>query len=91
MAVGVAPAARRVGGLPGAGTPWIQEQELLNRENAGYGMLFRTFDGKLLMALHYAPLQPGAGGGRKPMLLEVDDSGDKLRIIGRYQPPGTAH
>ena len=56
MAVGVAPAARRVGGLPGAGTPWIQEQELLNRENAGYGMLFRTFDGKLLMALHYAPL-----------------------------------
>ena len=71
--------------------PWIQEQQPLNRDNAGHGMLFRTFDGKLLMALHYASLEPGASGGRKPMLLEVDDAGDKLRIIGRYQPPAAGH
>lgn len=67
--------------------PWIQEEQPLNPKNAGHGMMFRTFEGKLLMALHYAPLEPGAGGrGRKPMLLEVDDSGDKIRIIGRYNP-----
>lgn len=66
--------------------PWIQEEEPLNTKNSGHGMLFRTFEGKLLMALHYAPMDPEEGRGRKPMLLEVDDSGERIRIIGRYEP-----
>lgn len=70
---------------------WLQEPQPLNPMNAGHGMLFRTFEGKLLMALHYASLEPGASGARKPMLLEVDDTGDRLRILGRYQPAAGSH
>jgi hypothetical protein len=66
--------------------PWIQEKDALVTDNAGHGMLFRTFDGKLLMILHYQSLNPEKPGPRKPMFLEVDDSGDKLKIIGRYRP-----
>lgn len=64
--------------------PWIQEPEPLNPENSGHGMMFRTFDGTLLMALHQAPLE--GPRRRAPVLLEVDDSGDALRIVGRYRP-----
>ena len=60
--------------------PWIHEKESLNPDNAGHGMMFRTFEGKLLMCLHYDK------GGRQPVLLEVDDSGDKIRIVGPYKP-----
>lgn len=67
--------------------PWLQEEKALVPENSGHGMMFRTFEGKLLMALHYASLEPGAGGsGRKPRLLAVDDSGDRIKIIGPYNP-----
>ena len=66
--------------------PWIQEKEALVPTNSGHGMLFRTFEGKLLMSLHYQSLDKNNPGPRKPMLLEVDDSGDKLKIIGRYNP-----
>ncbi|MBP3331596.1 MAG: family 43 glycosylhydrolase [Tidjanibacter sp.] len=62
--------------------PWIHEQEPLNTGNQGHGMMFRTFEGKLLMCLHYQD----EGAPRKPRLMEVDDSGDKIRIIGEYIP-----
>ena len=32
--------------------PWIQGKEPITPPNHGHGMLFRTFDGKLLMAVH---------------------------------------
>ena len=68
--------------------PWIPEPEPLISENSGHGMLFRTFEGKLLMSLHYQSSDPKnpQRSFRKPTLLEVDDSGDKLKIIGRYNP-----
>ncbi len=66
--------------------PWTHEPEALNGNNAGHSMLFRTFEGKLLMSVHYQSLDPANPGPRKPMLLEMDDSGDKLRIVGRYNP-----
>jgi hypothetical protein len=65
---------------------WIQEKEALNPKNSGHGMMFRTFEGKLLMSLHYQSLDRDNPGPRKPMLLEVDDSGDKIKITGRYNP-----
>lgn len=64
--------------------PWVHEPEPLNPNNAGHGMLFRTFEGKLLMCLHHASLDPP--GPRKPLLLEVDISGNRLQIIGPYKP-----
>jgi len=66
--------------------PWLQEKEPLVPKNSGHGMLFKTFDGKLLMSLHYQGLDPNNPGPRKPMLLEVDDSSDKLKILGPYNP-----
>lgn len=68
--------------------PWIQEPEPLISNNSGHGMLFRTFEGKLLMSLHYQSSDPKnpQRSFRKPMLLEVDDSGDSLKVIGRYNP-----
>ncbi len=62
--------------------PWIHEEQPLNTFNQGHGMIFKTFDGKLLMCLHYQ----AENAPRKPKLLLLDNSGDKLKIIGEYIP-----
>jgi len=59
--------------------PWIQDKELLFDQNGGHGMLFRTFDGTLMLSLHYVDPNDERPR-RKPMFLEVDDSGDRLAI-----------
>jgi len=65
--------------------PWVQEKEPITPPNFGHGMLFRTLDGKLLMAIHSH--QSINGHTRRiPHLFEVDDSGDKLIIRGPYNP-----
>jgi hypothetical protein len=65
--------------------PWIQQEEPLLDQNTGHGMLFQTFEGKTLLSLHSQSLEENPGP-RKPVLLEVDLSGDFLKIIGRYNP-----
>ncbi|MDX8338918.1 glycoside hydrolase family 43 protein [Draconibacterium sp. IB214405] len=65
--------------------PWIQEKEPITPPNFGHGMLFRTFDGKLLLSAH-SHKDINGRYVRIPHLFEVDDSGDKLVIIGPYQP-----
>lgn len=65
--------------------PWEQQEQPLVLENAGHGMLFTTFEGIELLLLHYQPLGENPGP-RKPMLLEVDLTGDVLKIKGRYNP-----
>lgn len=62
--------------------PWIQEEKPFIDNNTGHGMLFRTFDGKLLLSIHHAE----GDGPRKPQLWEVDDSGDKLVLGKRFNP-----
>jgi len=59
--------------------PWIQDMELLFEANGGHGMLFRTFDGKLMLSMHYVDPKDSRPS-RKPMFLEVDDSGDRPLI-----------
>ena len=61
--------------------PWIQEKEIITPPNFGHGMMFRTFEGKLLMAIHSHKNINGRTI-RIPHLFEVDDSGDKL-IVGK--------
>jgi len=61
--------------------PWTQEKKPVTPPNFGHGMLFRTFDGKLLMAIHSHKKVEGRTI-RIPHLFEVDDSGDKI-IVGR--------
>jgi len=65
--------------------PWIHEEEPITPPNFGHGMLFRTFEGKLLMAVHSHKSEDGRYI-RIPHLFEVDDSGDRLVVIGPYQP-----
>lgn len=61
--------------------PWIQEKEPVTPTDFGHGMLFRTFEGKLLMVLHSHKNVNGRYI-RVPHLFEVDDSGDKI-IVGK--------
>lgn len=60
--------------------PWIQEPEPFLGNNSGHGMLFRTFEGKLLYIVHHSE----GNGPRKPQIWNVDDSGDKLVLLDRY-------
>lgn len=59
--------------------PWVQEKAPITPPNFGHGMLFRTFDGKLLMSLHSHRSENGRTI-RIPKLFEVDLSGDKLKV-----------
>ncbi len=65
--------------------PWVQEDEPVTPPNFGHGMLFRTFEGKLLMSVH-SHLTVNGRTVRIPHLFEVDDSGDKLVVGGQYHP-----
>ncbi|NII26480.1 family 43 glycosylhydrolase [Pseudoflavitalea sp. X16] len=62
--------------------PWIQEKEPVTPPDYGHGMLFRTFEGKLLLSVHSH--QEGKDGRtiRIPHLFEVDDTSDKI-IVGK--------
>ena len=62
--------------------PWVQEPEPFLANNSGHGMLFRTFEGKLVYIVHHAE----GDGPRKPEMWNVDDSGDKLILLNRFQP-----
>ncbi|MCL6216997.1 glycoside hydrolase family 43 protein [Zunongwangia pacifica] len=61
--------------------PWIQEKEPITPPNFGHGMMFKTFGGKLLMALHSHREGPNGNYIRIPNLLEVDDSKDKISVL----------
>ena len=60
--------------------PWVQEKEPITPPNYGHGMLFRTFEGKLLMSVHSHNSVNGRTT-RIPCLFEVDDSGEKI-VVG---------
>ncbi len=63
--------------------PWVQEKEPITPPNFGHGMLFKTFDGKLLMSVHSHKSINGRYR-RIPHLFEVSVSGDKLVMGKRY-------
>ena len=56
--------------------PWVQDAEPLWADDGGHPMLFHTFEGTLVMAIH----QPNRRVERA-RFFEVDDSGDRLRIV----------
>ena len=60
---------------------WIHEAAPITPPNFGHGMMFRTFEGKLLMAMHRHKNVNGRYV-RLTRLFEVDDSGDKI-ILGK--------
>ncbi len=54
---------------------WIQQSDPLYSDDGGHGMLFETFDGKLMMVLH-APNNRNS----RPHIFEMEDTGDALKI-----------
>ena len=64
--------------------PWIQEKETVTPPDFGHGMLFRTFEGKLLMVIHSHKSVNGRYV-RIPHLFEIDDSGDKIVVGKQYE------
>jgi beta-xylosidase len=65
--------------------PWIHEQEPITPPDYGHGMLFKTFEGKLLMSVHSHKEIKGYYL-RRPTLFEVELTGDKLVVGNRYMP-----
>lgn len=65
--------------------PWIQEDEPLFGKNGGHGMLFRTFDGELKLCMHIVD-DTDERPGRRPVIRDVDDSGDKLVLLPEKEP-----
>ncbi|MDO5447249.1 MAG: glycoside hydrolase family 43 protein [Prevotellaceae bacterium] len=57
--------------------PWIQQEKPITPPNYGHGMIFRTFDGRLLLCCHSHQKVNGRTV-RRPAFFEVDDSGDRL-------------
>lgn len=64
--------------------PWVQEEQPITPPNFGHGMLFRTFDGQLLMSVH-SHKDINSHFQRVPHLFKVDDSGDKIVVEEEYR------
>jgi len=57
--------------------PWVQQAEPVYRQDGGHSMLFRTFDGRLLMSLH----SPNSGPDQRIHFFELEDTGETLRVV----------
>ena len=63
--------------------PWRQQAEPLYSNDGGHGMLFTTFDGRLMMVLH-SPNNREA----RPRIFEMEDTGETLRIVREFTGEG---
>ena len=59
--------------------PWKQQDEPLYKKDGGHGMLFTTFDGKLMMVLH-SPNNPKA----QPHIFQLEDTGNTLKVTKEF-------
>jgi arabinan endo-1,5-alpha-L-arabinosidase len=56
--------------------PWRQQKEPLWAEDGGHGMIFRTFDNRLMLTFH----KPNKNPDERPVFVEIEESGDDIRI-----------
>jgi arabinan endo-1,5-alpha-L-arabinosidase len=56
--------------------PWTQQDEPLYSQDGGHGMVFATFEGKLMMVLH----SPNNRESR-PRIFEMEDTGNTLLVV----------
>lgn len=56
--------------------PWKHIDLLLFKENGGHGMIFKTFEGKLMITLH----QPNNGEKERAKIYELEDLGNHLKL-----------
>ena len=55
--------------------PWKQQAEPLYSADGGHAMIFKRFDGQLMMVLHSPNKQ-----AERAKLFEIEDAGETLRI-----------
>jgi beta-xylosidase len=55
--------------------PWEQQEKLLYTDDGGHAMLFKTFDGQLMMSLHTPNHHPS-----HPAFIPMRDEGDTLLV-----------
>ena len=58
----------------------VQRPEPLFANDGGHGMIFRTFRGQLMLALH----QPNKTPRERIHLFELEDTGETLRIAREF-------
>jgi len=58
--------------------PWRQQDEALF-VNGGHGMIFKSFEGELMLLLH-SPYW----GDTRPKILDLEDTGETLKVIGEH-------
>ena len=56
--------------------PWRHDAEPLLTDDGGHGMLFRTFEGRLMLALH----QPSTSPMERARLMPVEERGGRLHL-----------
>ncbi|MCJ7447678.1 MAG: glycoside hydrolase family 43 protein [Bacteroidales bacterium] len=56
--------------------PWTQQDKPLYNQNGGHGMVFKSFDGKIMMILH----SPNDRESR-PRIFEMEDTGNTLVVV----------
>ncbi len=61
--------------------PWVQHPRPLFAEDGGHAMIFHTFDGTPMVALHH----PNRSPNERALLLELEDTGDTVEIVRRYR------
>ncbi|MBK1879335.1 glycoside hydrolase family 43 protein [Pelagicoccus mobilis] len=62
--------------------PWIQIEPALFTKDGGHGMIFKTFEGQLVITLH----QPNGGEQERPRLFKLQDNGNHLTLAGPFTP-----
>lgn len=56
--------------------PWKQQEEPLYKNDGGHGMIFKTFEGTIMLILH----SPNNMGSR-PRIFEMEDTGNTLVVV----------
>jgi arabinan endo-1,5-alpha-L-arabinosidase len=58
--------------------PWQHDEKALFQSDGGHAMLFRTLEGKLMLAIH----SPNQTPNERPHFLNVEDQNGKLTVLG---------
>lgn len=56
--------------------PWIQDEEPLDLKDAGHAMIFRTFEGQLMLTMH----QPNTGSKERAVFLPLSETENQLQL-----------
>ncbi|MCD8381200.1 MAG: hypothetical protein LUC95_13005 [Lachnospiraceae bacterium] len=57
---------------------WTQQKELLFLQNGGHGMIFKTREGRIMLAIH----SPNERYQERPVFLELEEKEQWLRVKG---------